>query len=301
MSQHFETLNTEIIKDDYEFLDLYHEPETGILRYFMKPSPRPCFSMELLRDIRRLQESVSRLHRVRDRRRHHIRYLVADGSVPGVFNMGGDLNAYLGLIRSRDGDGLTQYARACIDVLYPNSINLQCPLTTISLVRGSALGGGFEAAISSNVVIAERSAQMGLPEILFNLFPGMGAYSFLSRRITPVQAERLILSGKLFTAAEMYEQGLVDVLAEDGEGETALHEYVRKQVRYGNGTAAVHAIRERLNPTTYDELLDISLLWVNAALRLTERDLRVMERLVKTQTRLSNNDAFGRPERREAQ
>src|SRR3972149_4441233 len=59
-----------------------------------------------------------------------------------------------------------------------------CPtLTTISLVQGDALGGGFETALSSDVIIAEQSAAMGLPEVLFNLFPGMGAYSLLTRRI----------------------------------------------------------------------------------------------------------------------
>ena len=70
------------------------------------------------------------------------------------------------------------------------------PLTTITLVQGDALGGGFEAAISSNVVIAEKSAKFGLPEVLFNLIPGMGAYSFLVRRTSPDLAEKIIMSGE---------------------------------------------------------------------------------------------------------
>ena len=44
-------------------------------------------------------------------------------------------------------------------------------MTTISLVQGDALGGGFESALSSDIIVAEESAQLGLPEILFNLFP----------------------------------------------------------------------------------------------------------------------------------
>ena len=44
-------------------------------------------------------------------------------------------------------------------------------LTKIVLVQGDALGGGFECALASDVIVAEESAQMGLPEILFNLFP----------------------------------------------------------------------------------------------------------------------------------
>jgi DSF synthase len=59
--------------------------------------------------------------------------------------------------------------------MYENIIHLDRDVTTIALVQGDALGGGFETALSSNVLIAERSAKLGFPEILFNLFPGMGA------------------------------------------------------------------------------------------------------------------------------
>ena len=61
--------------------------------------------------------------------------------------------------------------------------NFGLPIVTISLVRGNALGGGFEIALSGDVIIAERSAMMGFPEILFNCFPGMGAFQTLSSRV----------------------------------------------------------------------------------------------------------------------
>ena len=57
------------------------------------------------------------------------------------------------------------------------------PLIHYAIKRPEHLGGGFEAALSSQVLIAERSARFGFPEIMFNLFPGMGAYSLISRRI----------------------------------------------------------------------------------------------------------------------
>ena len=93
--------------------------------------------------------------------------------VPGVFNLGGDLDLFRQHIMAGDRGGLLRYAKACIEVLYGNIINLGRDLTTVSLVQGDALGGGFEAALSSNVLIAERNAKLGLPEVLFNLFPGM--------------------------------------------------------------------------------------------------------------------------------
>ena len=61
-------------------------------------------------------------------------------------------------IRSYYGDALRRYAKACIDAVYYHHVGREVGLTTISLVHGNALGGGFEAALSSHVVIAERSA-----------------------------------------------------------------------------------------------------------------------------------------------
>ena len=78
---------------------------------------------------------------------------------------------------------------------------------------------------------------MGLPEILFNLFPGMGAYSLLARRIGARAAEELILSGKILPAAKLHEMGVVDVLAKDGEGEAAVQDWIAKNARRRSGYA----------------------------------------------------------------
>jgi DSF synthase len=77
--------------------------------------------------------------------------------------------------------------------------------------------------------------------------------------------------------------GVVDVLAEDGDGENALYDYVRKQERRANGYQAVQRARHRFDPVTYAELLDITTIWVDAAMNLTEKDLKVMDRLVRSQ------------------
>ena len=98
-------------------------------------------------------------------------------------------------------------------------------------MQGDALGGGFESALASNVVIAEKGVKMGLPEVLFNLFPGMGAYSLLSRRVGTARAEQMILSGRLYTSDELFEMGVVDILAEKGEGEVEVYKYIKSAKR----------------------------------------------------------------------
>src|SRR5258706_5935676 len=146
-----------------------------------------------------------------------VTYYVAGSKLPCVYNLGGDLALFLLLIRSRDRDALAHYAKLCIDNIHARVQNYFCPaVTTVSLVQGDALGGGFETALSSDVIIAEESAMLGLPEILVNLFLGMGAYSLLARRIGARAAEELILSGKVLPATRLHEMGVVDVLAKDG-------------------------------------------------------------------------------------
>jgi DSF synthase len=134
------------------------------------------------------------------------------------------------------------------------------------------------------VLIAERGAKMGLPEILFNLFPGMGAMTFLGRRIGHHKAEKINLSGKLYLAEELYDMGVVDVLADPGEGEGAVYDYVRREEKSRNGIMALRSAREVSQPAPYDELVRITEIWVDAALRLDSKDLRMMERLINRQT-----------------
>jgi DSF synthase len=215
---------------------------------------------------------------------HPVHTYVAASRAPRVFNLGGDLALFLLLIRSRDRDALAHYARLCIDNVHSQIQHYQCPaLTTISLVQGDALGGGFEMALCSDVIVAEESAMLGLPEVLFNLFPGMGAYSLLSRRASAKVAEELILSGKLLPAARLHEMGIVDVLAKDGEGETAVQTWIAKNARRRNSYQAVMRVRQQVNQITRDELDAVVDIWVDCALRLEDRDLRMMSRVVRAQ------------------
>lgn len=269
---------------DFANLQTSYEPARKLLWYYLQPRDRPCFTEGLLADIRGLQKRLFRRYH-NDGAADDVRYLVAASTLPGMFNLGGDLAHFLELIRRHDRSGLEGYAHACIKVLHVNMIALELPLITFTLVQGDALGGGFEAAISSNVVVAERQARFGLPEVLFNLFPGMGGYSLLARRLGPVEAERLILSGKIYTAEELHEMGAVDVLCDDGCGEAAVYDVVEQYDRKFNSYMSVYRSRHQVFPITFDELSRIAEVWVEAALRLNRDDLHKIELLAAAQRR----------------
>ena len=264
------------------------EPATGTVWGYFNPKGTPCFSLGLLKDIREHDSALAVNGGLVDVNGvpSKVRYYVCGSRVRRVFNLGGDLALFVLLIKARDRDALAHYARLCIDNMYPRIQNYYCPtLTTISLVQGDALGGGFECAMSSDVLVAEESAQLGLPEILFNLFPGMGAVSLLTRRIGLRAAEELILSGRVLPAAKLHEMGIVDVLAKDGEGEAAVQDWIARNDRRRNGVQAVFRARQQVSPITREELDAVADTWVDAALRIEDRDLKMMGRIVRSQMR----------------
>lgn len=266
-------------EEKYASLDITYEDAHELAWYHIKPYPRQCCTPELISDIQHWYSKI--LNSQIQGKKYE--YIVIASKEVGTFNLGGDLSLFARLIRNQDRDALLGYALACINTLYLNHTSLGKDVTTISLVQGDALGGGLEFAISSNILIAEKSAKMGMPEILFNLFPGMGAYSLLSRKIGAVQAEKMILSGKLYSAQEMFDFGVVDILVENGDGEQAVYDYIKKENRTRNGFQAFRKAKKCCNPITYDELEKITNIWVDAALQLSNKDLRMMERLVKRQ------------------
>ena len=268
------------------------DPEYGVYWAYMNPRPRACFTNQLLRELRLYIDSiVDHAGTISHQGElHQVRYGVLASRNPRVFNLGGDLALFRSAIVNRDRDALIAYGERCIDDLYPWHRNCDLDMTTMALVQGDALGGGFEAALSASVLVAEESARMGFPEILFNLFPGMGAYSFLARKIGRRAAERLITSGTIYTARDLYDLGVVDVITPDGTGEAAVYSYVKRHAKQGNGRRAFEQARNEFEPVTRDELTRVVRIWAEAALRLEERDLRMMERLVRAQERTGEGE-----------
>ena len=269
-----------------EELELTYDSEKRILWQYMMPDGRASFTHGLIRDISATLDLVERVcGDSEDSGDSPISYLVLGSHIPGMFNLGGNLPLFMQLIDQKDRDSLRRYAHACINEQYRWAVNHNLPVCTIALVQGDALGGGFEAALAHNVIIAEKSAKFGLPEVLFNLFPGMGAYSFLSRRLDAARAERMILSGRIYSAEELHEVGIVDRVAEDGEGIKAVYDYIRERERSRSAWQAVVKARQIVNPITRKELIDIADLWVETALSLSPGDLRRMRHLAMAQDR----------------
>ena len=249
----------------------------------MRPRGRPSYNLGLLEDFHAGQRGVVAAFANRPT---DLRYLVLGSRTPGVFNLGGDLDYFLARIRERDRPALVAYGESCVRVLHRNLNTLGLPMITIGLAQGDAFGGGFETLLSFNVIIAERTAKFGFPESLFGLFPGMGAYSLLSRRIGAADAEEMMLSGRTYTAEEMKDAGLVHTVVEPGQGIDAVRDYIERNKRRHAGARGVYRAGREVNPLSLGELDRIVAIWADSCLELNDRDLKLMQRLVNAQDRL---------------
>ena len=269
---------------DFEELEVQLDPMARTLWCWMSPEGPPSFTPSMVRELNRLHQKF-RLLAKENNGELPFDYYVQGSRIPSIYNMGGDLFFMIDAIRRRDRAALAAYAYGCVEAVHGIWHGFDLPVESICLVEGDALGGGLEGVVCFNTIIAERDAKMGLPEILFGSFPGMGAFSFLSRRLSLSQTERMIRSGSVFTAQDMYEMGIVDILVDRGEGPARVRSYIAEARRHHRLNLALHKSKRIVAPIALSELQEVTDLWVDTALWLAESDLRRMEILGKAQGR----------------
>lgn len=269
---------TTLMTRPYKYIKLEWSEELAALRLRTCVKPIQCYSLAAMAELQRVFSDIAENPGL-------VKHYVMTSDVPGVFNFGGDLSLFVLLIRARDIESLRMYGRRCIDLVWWMENASRLGVHTTVLVQGDTLGGGLESVMPFHKVIFERSAQAGFPEVLFNLFPGMGAWDFTIRKAGFAIANEMILSGRLYTAEQLQRRSLVDLIVEDGEGEAAIEAVLRSVNPRLRGTLAALEARRHAAPITYESLMTIVDKWTDTALQLTDRDLRLMERLARAQVR----------------
>ena len=249
------------------------------------PGTSQNFSEDLLRDLCTLHKTIDANGTawIANGAKHPIRYTVLRSGHPAYFSLGGDLGYFLDCIRQRDAKALRDYSMLCVDKVYAWSTAWNQQSTTIALVQGRALGGGFEIALASDFLIAEEHSEFGFPEILFGLFPCTGGMSLLARRVGVHEAERMMTNGRIYTAAELQAKGVVDEVCPRGQGALAIEKFISTHARHHAARLRLQHSRYRIAPLSYAELRTVVDEWVETAMALGEEDLRVMDMLVKLQ------------------
>ena len=103
----------------------------------------------------------------------------------------------------------------------------------IAAVNGYALGGGFELALACDIIYASEKARLGFPEVTLGILPGFGGTQRTARLVGPAKAKELIFTGKVITAGEAYEMGLLNKVVADDQLMTAVEELASKILSAG--------------------------------------------------------------------
>lgn len=272
-------------------LDFDYDAATRSAWMSFKADGPSCFTMQTLKDLKDLGSSLRRYFvegAVQDRPVH---FVALASKKPGVFNLGGDLAVFIDAIRSGEGDTLKRYAYACIDVLHAAASGYELPIIVVAVISGQAYGGGLEAALAHDFIFAEEDAMLGVPEVAFNTFPGMGAVTLMTRRIGAALTEKVISGGKTYSAQDMLGFGIIDRVTPSGKSIETVRAWMMEggEELRARRLAVVQA-RRRCLPVSRDELIRIVDVWTDCASGIGEHDLRYMERLVAAQTRMRRVD-----------
>jgi enoyl-CoA hydratase/carnithine racemase len=196
-----------------------------------RPEARNALSTE---QARRLGQAARALDAERD-----VGVVVLASSLPDAFCVGADLKE-----RNRlDDDGLRAQRAVFVEAF---AAVREIGLPTIAAVEGYALGGGYELALSCDLIVAADTATVGLPEVSLGLVPGGGGTQLLSRRAGRARALDLVLTGRRVGAAEAWDLGLIDRLVPAGTARAAAHELGATIARHSPVSlrAAKRAVRD---------------------------------------------------------
>ena len=126
------------------------------------------------------------------------------------------------------------------------------PLTTIAAVHGVVFGGGFELALTCDLIIADKMARFCFPELRLGLIPGYGGIPRLQRDLGNSVVRDLLLTGRSFNATKAQQIGLVSQLVAEGEALRAARATAAQLAKFDRGTAI--AAKKFIKPIPYQEL-----------------------------------------------
>ncbi len=127
-----------------------------------------------------------------------------------VFSAGGDIKAMLDKDNPLDIDEAMTYLTRIVKAYY------QLPMIVIAAVHGASAGLGFSLTLGADIVVACENSKLAMNFIGIGLIPDGGGHFFMKERVGTVKAKQMIWEGKVLTAKEALDVGLIDYMAPDG-------------------------------------------------------------------------------------
>ncbi|MFD1397488.1 enoyl-CoA hydratase-related protein [Kroppenstedtia eburnea] len=131
-----------------------------------------------------------------------IRVLVITGAGEKAFVAGADIKELRQVPSSGEAERLAAWGQALFTRIE------ELPIPVIMAVNGFALGGGFELALSGDILLASEKARFGLPEVNLGVLPGYGGTQRLARLVGKPTAKYYALTGEMIPAEEALRLGI---------------------------------------------------------------------------------------------
>ncbi|OQY12676.1 MAG: enoyl-CoA hydratase [Desulfobacteraceae bacterium 4572_19] len=221
-----------------DFSNIIFKEDDGIATItFNRPKALNALNRELLEEFSQALDMVEA--------NENIRVLVLTGTGDKAFVAGADISE-LAKCNALQGKNFSTCGQSVMNKLQSLSIPV------IGAVNGFALGGGSEIALACDFIYASENAKFGLPEITLGLIPGFGGTQRLPRTIGLNMAKEMIFTGKMISASEANEIGMVNkVCPPDELLETVLK--VAKNIAK-KGKVSLRAAKQTINGGTETDL-----------------------------------------------
>lgn len=222
------------------------ELKDGCIELALHREPANEIGLATLDELERFAEAHETL-------KNQAHALILHSTVKSGFSAGADLRD---LYRGAKEIGFDKAAPLVRDFLnrihrVMNAIDAS-PLVTIAAVHGVCFGGGFELALVSDLIVADKMARFCFPELRLGLIPGFGGIPRLRRDLGNAVVRDLLLTGRSINATKAQAVGLISQLVAEGDA-LKVARFTAAQVRKFDRATSVRA-KEFLKPIPYTEL-----------------------------------------------
>ena len=208
---------------DKVFKNIFVETENGIATLvFNRPDQLNAMNRQMMDEI------VEAIQAINDREDVKVAVIRGEGR---AFMAGADIKEY-GNQTPKEFDAFQEKGKT----LYESIESSTKPW--IAAVNGYALGGGFEIALSCDMILASEQATMGLPEVFLSLIPGGGGTQRLIQKIGINRTKEMLFMGASLSAKQLHDWGIVNRVFDDADFMQQVYDFAKKLSRRPSGSIA---------------------------------------------------------------
>ena len=232
--------------DQYKGKTLSWRLSDGVVELALDRPPANEIGLGMLEDLERFVSSLPILE-------SKASALVLYSEQKAGFSAGADLRELYEQAQKMDASSSAKGIRAFLERIHAVLNRLDTsPLTTIAAVHGVCFGGGFELALTCDLIIADKMARFCFPELRLGLIPGFGGIPRLKRDIGNAVVRDLLLTGRSINATKGLSMGLVSQVAAEGEALHLARSTAAQTTKFDRATAA--AAKRFIKPLPTEEL-----------------------------------------------